>query len=455
MKKLAILLLTFSFILAATPVNSIQAASKTTKVNKTTKATKKAETSISPDTEKDKIVTTPEWIKDIVNKKPIVVKNPVTRSQLASLIVKATSQTGSNTTNTIQAFNDVNSTNPVNTVVALGFIDPNNYPNGFKGNTPVTRYELATWLSNGLAQADQSFAEALKDMTGDLAIIPLREFNLGKLDKGMFPAISVVMGTGLMNADQKGEFRCDEKLSIEEVTKILDNYKKVATKKAMDFYGLNELREVALTGTNMVTSGYTLSVHNVAMTGKLGGKYNLPIYFDDPEWTGLVSNPNIKDFYNKKIKVRNNIADIYVHKLIFINHYSDTSIYQNMFFGKKIDMGGTYEDTWLFAQYSFTSNKDKLNHNSIGDYTTLDAGWGISTKASDIYGVLSYPRDRGLNNVIIQGAGPTKQIYNKGEGETQLWSRNRVHGGIGISVLSDRPNYETVWGFQSKHLYTK
>lgn len=453
MKKVATLILTFSFILAATPVNSIQAASKTTKVNKTINATKKAETSTSPDTKQYKIVTTPEWIKDIVNKKPIVVKNPVTRSQLASLLVKATSQTVNNTTNTVQAFKDVDSTNQVNTVVALGFINPDNYPNGFKGNTPVTRYEIATWLSNGLAKADQSFAEALKDMTGDLAVIPLREFNLGKLDKKMFPAISIVMGTGLMNADQKGEFRSDEKLSIEEVTKILDHYKKVEAKKAEDFYGLNELREVALTGTNMVTSGYTLSVNNVAKTGKLDSKNNLPIHFIDPEWTGLVSNPNIRDFYDKKIKINNNIADIYVHKLIFVNNYSDASIYQDMFFGKKIDMGGTYEDTWLFAQYSFTSNKDKLNHNSLGNNPTLDAGFGISTKASDIYGVLSYPRDRGLNNVIIQGAGPTKEIYNKGEGETQLWSRNRVLGGIGISVLSDKPNYETVWGFISSHFY--
>lgn len=43
----------------------------------------------------------------------------------------------------------------VSQLVAQGFIIPSDYPNGFKPNVELTRYEEMKWIANGLMKSDK------------------------------------------------------------------------------------------------------------------------------------------------------------------------------------------------------------------------------------------------------------------------------------------------------------
>lgn len=122
----------------------------------------------------------------------------ITRAEFASLLSRISK--AEPPTELENAFNDLNnhwSKQQVERAVAFGFIDPKNYPNGFKPNMALTREEMAIWLSSGLAALDEDYKQALLDTKETL--IPVKEYFKPGIPESKAGHIAVAMGTKLMN----------------------------------------------------------------------------------------------------------------------------------------------------------------------------------------------------------------------------------------------------------------
>lgn len=134
----------------------------------------------------------------------------------------------------------------------MGFISTMDYPNGFKPGTSLTRTEMAKWMASGLAAKNEDFKQALSDTEDTL--VPVAEYHKGGLNKSDYPYVSVVLGTGLMAGYPDGTFGPSKTTTRAEVAVILARYETVQDKKASSYQDLNEMREVGLTGTNLLSA---------------------------------------------------------------------------------------------------------------------------------------------------------------------------------------------------------
>ncbi|WMT42555.1 S-layer homology domain-containing protein [Paenibacillus sp. D2_2] len=139
----------------------------------------------------------------------------------------------------------------VNRAVSLGFIDPKDYPNGFKPNTPVTRFEIAKWMTSGLAAVDEDYKQALEDTK--TTVIPVKEYFTPGIPESKAPYVAVAMGTKLLGGYPDGTFGLNSNATRAEASTILLRYESVSGKKADEFLGLTELRQVGTERTNMET----------------------------------------------------------------------------------------------------------------------------------------------------------------------------------------------------------
>lgn len=137
----------------------------------------------------------------------------------------------------------------VDRAVSLGFINPSDYPNGFKPNTLLTREEMAKWLSSGLAAADKDFKQALADTKSTL--IPAKEAFKPGISQANVPYIAVAMGTNLMSGYPDGSFGLKNTTTRAETSAILLRLEKVSSQTADSFADLNELRMVGTKKTNL------------------------------------------------------------------------------------------------------------------------------------------------------------------------------------------------------------
>lgn len=235
----------------------------------------------------------------------------VTRGEFAVMLARATKQTPSMTG---VAFSDVAKNNyayaSVNKITALGFVKKTDYSAGLKPNTAMSREEIAKWLATGLAASSAEFNKALSDVAGPYALVPVTEFYKGGLNKSNIPNISVMMGTGIMMGDTKGSFNPRSNVTRAEVASILIRYMGVEGSKASGYTALNELREVATTGTN-VTS------------------------FTPLEYVKTNNTSTFKEMIGKDIKMKSAVADVKVHRMIVLDLDVQTkakhSIYTDMF----------------------------------------------------------------------------------------------------------------------------
>jgi len=139
----------------------------------------------------------------------------------------------------------------VNRAVALGFIDPQDYSNGFKPNTPITRFEIAKWMTSGLAATDTDYKQALEDTK--TTVIPVREYFTPGIPESKASYVAVAMGTKLLGGYPDGTFGLNSNATRAEASTILLRYESVSGKKADEFLGLRELRQVGTERTNMET----------------------------------------------------------------------------------------------------------------------------------------------------------------------------------------------------------
>lgn len=187
----------------------------------------------------------------------------ITRAEFASLLSRVSkTEPSSEIENVFSDLNNHWSKKEVERAVALGFIDPNNYPNGFKPNTALTREEMAVWLSSGLAALDEDYKQALLDTKETL--IPVKEYFKPGIPASKAGHIAVAMGTKLMSGYPDGSFGMKNTTTRAETSAILLRFVKVANKKADSFPALNELRAVGTEKNNLevVTPFEALGVAN-------------------------------------------------------------------------------------------------------------------------------------------------------------------------------------------------
>lgn len=136
--------------------------------------------------------------------------------------------------------------------VGLGFIEPNDYRNNFGANQKVDRLEVSTWLVNGLAN-NPEYRKALKELQSDLTLLPVTEFLKGGIAKKDVPYVGVALGTGLLSGYGDHSFKPNGTITKSATDTIINRYKNIMKKDPKSFSDLNEFREIATTGTNILT----------------------------------------------------------------------------------------------------------------------------------------------------------------------------------------------------------
>lgn len=213
----------------------------------------------------------------------------VTRAEFAALMARVSKAVPDK--EKVDVFTDLKnhwSKKEVDRAVSLGFINPSDYPKGFKPNTLLTREEMAKWLSSGLAAADKDFKQALADTK--FTLIPAKEAFKPGIPQASVPYIAVAMGTQLMSGYPDGSFGLKNTTTRAETSAILLRLEKVSNQSADSFADLNELRMVGTKKTNLelVT----------------------------PFTTG---NTSFSDISGKKKTFRNGAGSLMFHRLIAVN----------------------------------------------------------------------------------------------------------------------------------------
>jgi hypothetical protein len=316
--------------------------------------------------------------------------NPVTRGEFAAFLGRATAQTVSNKKE--NPFADVAghwSEANVEKGISLGFISAEDYPNGFSPNSKITRGEIAKWMANGLSKRGEDYKQALVDMKD--TYVPVREMFKGILAAKDIPTVGLMVGTGLLTGYADLSFGLERNTTRAEVAAILLRYIDVENKKAEDFLGLRELREVGTMGTNLTTIT-PLKYGTWASTGQV-------LYF--------------KNIMNKPRTLPNNAGTVVVHKLIVVDIRTIkdyTSIYGKMFISD--DFYFINNLYYFFTLSTVTAHKDKFTDFDLSNTgSKLQSGGSLWNKAAKDNGLDTIPR-------IVDEA--TRNYFKKGVPQ-QIW----------------------------------
>lgn len=301
-------------------------------------------------------------------------KNSVSRAEFAALMARVSDNTEVAGKGQFPDLQGHWSEQEVNTAISKGIIDVKDYTNGFKPNTEITRYEMAKWMATALATKDEDYNKALSD-TKD-TVIPIVEYYKGGIVKSQYPYVSVALGTGLISGYPDGRFGLDGKTTRAEAATILLRYENIQTKKATDFVGLNELREVGLTGTNITSfTPFRYTKEGMSFT----------------------------DIIGKTVKMKYDVADIKVYRMIVLDidkNATSRSIYTPMFIDWET------EDTERYVaimEMTIKSKKEKLNESimmgsSSQRLTTVGSFTGDTVTK---YGVKHISWDNSLANPVM------------------------------------------------------
>ncbi|MGC7930368.1 S-layer homology domain-containing protein [Lysinibacillus sp. VIII_CA] len=196
----------------------------------------------------------------------------VTRAEFATFLSRVFD--GNN--RTPSKFSDVGASHWANDAIqeglAVGFIKASDFSNNkFEPNKAMTRGEMSRWLANGLAHANADYGKAIEEMANSsLTIIPIPEFYGGGVNKKDLPYIGVALGTGLLSGYEDFTFKPNGNTTRAEVATILIRFMDAMKKAPSDFTGLKELREVASTGTNILTISNFKKTKYTGYEGVLG-----------------------------------------------------------------------------------------------------------------------------------------------------------------------------------------
>lgn len=200
----------------------------------------------------------------------------VTRAEFATFL----SRVFDGNDRTPSKFSDVGASHWANDAIqeglAVGFIKASDFSNNrFEPNKAMTRGEMSRWLANGLAHANADYGKAIEEMANSsLTIIPIPEFYGGGVNKKDLPYIGVALGTGLLSGYEDFTFKPNGNTTRAEVATILIRFMDIMKNAPSEFTGLNELREVANTGTNILSiSNFKKSQNSSGFEAVLGKKH--------------------------------------------------------------------------------------------------------------------------------------------------------------------------------------
>ncbi|MFF2797094.1 S-layer homology domain-containing protein [Lysinibacillus xylanilyticus] len=301
----------------------------------------------------------------------------VTRAEFATFLSRVF-DSGERTTS---SFNDVSNTHWANDAIqeglALGFIKVEDFSNNkFDPNKPMTRGEMSRWLANGLAYANPEYAKAIEEMAdSSLTIIPIPEFYGGGVNKKDLPYIGVALGTGLLSGYEDFSFKPNGNTTRAEVATILIRFMDTLKKVPTDFTGLQELLEVANTGTNILT------ITN--FKAKAGG---------------------YKDVLGKPHTYLNHTGVATIEHAIFVDLTGSkaNSIYKDMFFNEKLE-GAIYLNKnryTIYYEYTFVPSRD-VSLQSVGNGSDMHFASNKLVNSSKIEQFnLSSPKSTSKNEFI-------------------------------------------------------
>lgn len=290
----------------------------------------------------------------------------ITRAEFASLLSRVSKvEPSAEIENVFSNLNNHWSKKEVERAVALGFIDPKNYPNGFQPNTALTREEMAVWLSSGLAAADEDYKQALLDTKETL--IPVKEYFKPGIPASKTGHIAVAMGTKLMSGYPDGSFGMKNTTTRAETSAILLRFVKVASKKADTFPALNELRAVGTEKNNLEV---------VTPFKALGG---------------------MADSVGKTITFRNHAGKAVFHRMVAVDveNWNEKSLYGDLFVAEKNKKFLT-EEKGTYPVYMEITIYPKTKHFDVDHYFSgmpnLMGGAATTNDNYKKYGYNTLPR---------------------------------------------------------------
>lgn len=242
-------------------------------------------------------------------------------------------------------FKDVPSTHWANDAIqeglAVGFIQSSDFSNNkFEPNKAMTRGEMSRWLANGLAHVNADYGKAIEEMaTSSLTLIPIPEFYKGGVNKSDLPYIGIALGTGLLSGYEDFTFKPSGNTTRAEVATILIRFMDVMKKAPTDFTGLAELREVAKTGTNILT---------------------LTDYEQSPLKFG-----GYEDVLGKQHTYMNDTGVATIEHAIFVDITGSKAkgIYKDMFFNESAESIRLNRNAYrIYYEYTFVPSRDVSFH---------------------------------------------------------------------------------------------
>ncbi|UXJ71288.1 S-layer homology domain-containing protein [Lysinibacillus fusiformis] len=333
----------------------------------------------------------------------------VTRAEFATFL----SRVFDGKERTPSKFTDVGASHWANDAIqeglAVGFIKSSDFSNNkFEPNKPMTRGEMSRWLANGLAHANADYGKAVEEMANSSrTLIPIPEFYKGGVNKQDLPYIGLVLGTGLLGGYEDFSFKPSGNTTRAEVATILIRFMDVMKKDPSEFTGLNELREVSKTGTNILT----LTRYEQSPL-KLGG---------------------YEDVLGKQHTYLNNTGIVTIEHAIFVDTTGSkpVGIYKDMFFNPKS------EDTIflnkniykLYYEYTFVPSRD-TSVQSVSNGSHMHYASSLLVNKSKIEQFnLSSPKNTSKNEFI------------KGE-KYRYWAQNGAMNQAGETIdgLADDGN---------------
>ncbi|WP_217561441.1 S-layer homology domain-containing protein [Paenibacillus sp. GbtcB18] len=291
----------------------------------------------------------------------------ITRAEFAAMLNRATKQTTDTAAaeNLLTGLQNHWSQAEVNKLAALGFIDQSDYKAGFSPDRELTRYEMIKWISSGLAQSEPSFKQALEDTEGTL--LPTPETYKGGISSEQIPHVALVKGTGIVDGFEDGTFRLAQATTRAEVSAILMRFMEVEGNKAEQYKGLNELREVGLTGSNVTT------ITKYEYVQDFSGEARSFAYLKD-----------------KNISLLGALGKMKIHRIIFLDEGS--SIYSAMFQDKNvIAPKGMY---MVFSDITINSNSNNISSVALGDAmgNGITSSDRLTGEVIERYGLNTLPR---------------------------------------------------------------
>ncbi|MFJ5562252.1 S-layer homology domain-containing protein [Lysinibacillus xylanilyticus] len=281
--------------------------------------------------------------------------------------------------------------------LAVGFIQESDYANNkFEPNKPMTRGEMSRWLANGLAHANPEYAKAIEELANSsLTLIPIPEFYKGGVNKEDLPYIGVALATGLLSGYEDFSFKPNGNTTRAEVATILIRFMDTLKKAPSDFTGLQELLEVAKTGTNILTISNFKKTKYTGYEGVLGKQHT---HLD--KGVATIERAIIVDTTGSKAK----------------------GIYKDMFFNEVAEPFSLNKNFYrLYHEYTLVPSRDvslsSIANGALEGYSSL---LRVDQSKSEQFNI-STPK-----NVI-------DNVFKKGE-KYRYWASQGVKNGSGISI---------------------